>query len=1296
MARLFQSKERPQSNDDQFSGSLTRSLVQTLLLLTVIPLTLMAVAAYLRASTLLQDQAVSQMQTLITQQISQVELGLKIKSIRLDRLVRQADLASDVQLALQTNRQSADFSSIRETVIQEFNTLNVEETSATFSQFMILQPNGTIQLASKAEWEGMSLGDSLGVDALADSEPRSVTIFDLKPLYPDQLVLLTIQPFLSSSGAVRGFIVGVTEPQSLGSILQPLVSLFPSAQAYFVTAKGQLIGVDPYTQELVLLVPSESQKTKLTEEFDKMMGEEEIQPASLEFKDQEGTDKLAQAVWLSNMKAGIVLEVNKSAVLGQINSLVPFTIFILAAALLGMAFVIFAGSRRLINPVIALTKITRRFANGEMSERASITSNDEIGLLAHSFNQMADELGGLYRSLEGKVEERTQQIRTAAEIAQGITASTDLNELFNKTTRLIVERFNYYQASIFLLDRSGKIATVRSSHGPAAKEFLETNHSLEVGSESIIGWVSAKNEARVASDVIQDPMHFKNDLLPETRAEAAIPIASGDLVFGVLDVQSTEPNAFDPETLTVLRTIANQIAAAINNTTLVQSTQVNFQELERLYRYSRSIAQGKSNAEIFRAIDNALKESPFINVIFAVKGEHLEITTLNDPQRRFLGESTSRILNIPRSEILKTLAGQTIFAVDNAVLPPELGRIPSELGCQVVAFIPIVAGEEIAALLMLGSRNQPITHAAIQPYMSMADLAAITLDKIAATEATDDRLRQLNALTSISQIVSTVSQANTLYTTLHTQVQDIIGDYNFTVAIYDDVSDTIHIPYNYEDGVSSAIDPFPLGEGLTSILIHSQQPLLLIEDTERRALAMGAKIVGRSAKSWMGAPMILNGRSIGVLILQDPDNEHAFNESDLRFLLALASQVSGVINTIRLLEESRQRAVQLQTAAEIARDISSSLSLDELLPKAVNFVRDRFNFYYAAMYMLDWSGEFAVIREATGEAGGQLKRSSYKLGVGSKSIVGYVASRGESLIVNDVSKDLTYLANPLLVDTKAEAAIPLKVGDRTLGVLDVQSTNLHSFTEDNLRVLQVLADQLAVAVVNTELFSETQEHLSQHRLLHHITTSAASGSTLEEALDSAVSGLQVTLGGDRVSILLMDREKKNLEVKAAIGYSEDVNNFKFSISNGVTGWVATHRRPLRVDDVTEDPRYIQMSPNTRSELAVPLIYRNEVLGVLNAESEQTGAYTENDQEMLGTLGGSLAAIIANARLLEQVRGQAERERVLFEVTGKIRRSTDVQTILATTASELTRVLSARRAEITINVDDSNPEDGGQP
>jgi len=399
---------------------------------------------------------------------------------------------------------------------------------------------------------------------------------------------------------------------------------------------------------------------------------------------------------------------------------------------------------------------------------------------------------------------------------------------------------------------------------------------------------------------------------------------------------------------------------------------------------------------------------------------------------------------------------------------------------------------------------------------------------------------------------------------------------------------------------------------------------------------------------------------------------------------------------VRLVSESKQTAIQFETAAEIARDISSSLDLDELLQKAVELISSRFDFYHAAIFLKDLPGEYVVIREATGEAGAQMKRAGHKLSVGAKSVVGFVAGKGEPLIVNDTSRDATFSPNPLLPETHAEAALPLKVGDRIVGVLDVQSTQAYAFAEDNLRTLQILADQLAIAVVNTELFAETQEHLAQHRLLHHITTTAASGTTLDEALQSAVNGLQVTLGGDRVSILLADREKKVLEVKAAVGYASNVFDLRIPLGSGVTGWVAAHRRTLRINNVLQDTRYIEGSPNTRSEMAIPLLYRSELLGVLNVESEQFSAYAENDEELLGTLGGSLAAIIANARLLEQIRAQADRERILFEIADKIRRTTDIETILATTASELTRAVGATGAWIRLGVSPSSNDEKSRP
>lgn len=680
----------------------------------------------------------------------------------------------------------------------------------------------------------------------------------------------------------------------------------------------------------------------------------------------------------------------------------------------------------------------------------------------------------------------------------------------------------------------------------------------------------------------------------------------------------------------------------------------------------------------------------FVTVFFTANGNRLQLTQFSDPQTRDGQTTVPRGVELSLQE-METLLKDGMVRIDlrdSSTIPPPLITYPKQLGCEAAAYVPILQEGQLRGLVLIGARpGQELSEDVVNAFTRTIRLTATSLKAAASgIPAPEDRQAiEARALNILATNAATMQDLKGFYSLIHEQVRAVVGDHGFVIALYNQKTNSISIPYLYEDGRFSSIETFPLGEGLTSVLIRTREPLMLVEDTEKRATAMGAKVAGKAAKSWLGVPMISRGEAIGAVIVQDLEKEFSFSDEDLHFLTVLTNQISGTIHNVTIIEETKRTALQFETAAQIARDISSALNLDELLKKAVDLIRSRFDFYHAGVFLKDPAGEFVVIREATGEAGMQMKRAGHKLGIGSKSVVGYVSGNGEVLVVNDTTRDATYYPNPLLPETRAEAAIPLKLADRIVGVLDVQSKEAYAFAEDSLRTLQILADQLAIAVVNTELFAETQEHLAQHRLLHHITTTAASGTTLNEALQSAVNGLQVTLGGDRVSIMLADREKKFLEVKAAVGYADDVFELRVPVGNGITGWAAAHRRTLRVGNVQEDTRYIEGSPNTRSEMAIPLIYRSELLGVLNVESELTMAYAENDEELLGTLGGSLAAIIANARLLEQIRAQAERERVLFEITDKIRRTTDMQTIIATTASELTRAVGANSARVTLGV-----------
>ena len=252
-----------------------------------------------------------------------------------------------------------------------------------------------------------------------------------------------------------------------------------------------------------------SQTTPIMAALAPMMHADQVQPASVEFTDKQGARGFGQVLWLSSMQAGIVYAIDEQRIFGPLTSLIPFTVAIFVAALAAMGGVLTLGAARVFGPLAALADNAQGFAEGDFSQRAVVRTKDEIGLLAESFNHMAEELSSLYRSLERRVEERTRQMRTAAAVAERITSTTNVRELLDRTARLLVEQFPFYQAGVFLLDRAARFAVLEASYGPAAEELLARGHRLEVGSASIIGWVSANNQPRIASDVAEDPFHLK-------------------------------------------------------------------------------------------------------------------------------------------------------------------------------------------------------------------------------------------------------------------------------------------------------------------------------------------------------------------------------------------------------------------------------------------------------------------------------------------------------------------------------------------------------------------------------------------------------------------------------------------------------------------------------------------------------------------------------------------------------------------------------------------------------------------
>ena len=239
-------------------------------------------------------------------------------------------------------------------------------------------------------------------------------------------------------------------------------------------------------------------------------------------------------------------------------------------------------SRSLTNPINSLIQTFTRVEQGNLSERARVVSSDEIGDLTIYFNRMISRLQELEQTMEKRVSERTEQLRVSNEVGRIATTILDPDTVINRVVELITGSFDYYYAAIFLVEESNRWAELRAATGTAGKILLERHHQLQINKTSMVGNAITTHEAQVALDVGDAPVRFNNPLLPDTRAEIAIPLLVGERVIGALDVQSIREADFNPEIISTLQSMANQVAIAIENARLFKEMDQALAELRQI------------------------------------------------------------------------------------------------------------------------------------------------------------------------------------------------------------------------------------------------------------------------------------------------------------------------------------------------------------------------------------------------------------------------------------------------------------------------------------------------------------------------------------------------------------------------------------------------------------------------------------------------------------------------------------------------------------------------------------------
>lgn len=380
-----------------------------------------------------------------------------------------------------------------------------------------------------------------------------------------------------------------------------------------------------------------------------------------------------------------------------------------------------------------------------------------------------------------------------------------------------------------------------------------------------------------------------------------------------------------------------------------------------------------------------------------------------------------------------------------------------------------------------------------------------------------------------------------------------------------------------------------------------------------------------------------------------------FGQDELSFLARsfnqMATQVAQSYTNLenRVVDRTRAaegRALQLQVAAEVARDAASASELDSLLFRAVNLIRDRFDFYHVGIFLIDDLEKFAVLRAATGELGRSLLQREYKLRVGEVGVIGYTTGTGIARIVNDVDADFGYRRDAKLPDTKSEMAIPLKVGKAVIGALDIQSDKLNAFGEDDLAALQILADQLAVAIKNMRLVGELEDRLSEINTLYRRYTQE---SLVRVSHDTQSLGFQYDLLS-----LQMGQQRLAPDVLAKLRLGK-----KVIVKEEVQGVI-------------------------KSRLFAPLMLYDQMVGLLGFDQDDPNHQWSDDEiVIIEAVSNQVILALDNARLLDETQLRTDQLRLLQEVTASAAAHTSVTELLNDVSQKMRSGLAAERCVIAI-------------
>ena len=633
-----------------------------------------------------------------------------------------------------------------------------------------------------------------------------------------------------------------------------------------------------------------------------------------------------------------------------------------------------------------------------------------------------------------EAQRRALEMTALADVSREISATLELHEILERIALKAKELLNVVTAAVYIPDpRLKKLIAITAVGIEADKIKADT---LIVG-EGTLGNIALNKIGKIVNDFTKNPRAtiVLQTEKPSTQHLMASPIVSQDELNGLLVVWRIGPGAeFSQTEFEFLESLAQQASIAVENARLFEETQERADELTALNEIISAASETLDTKSILETVMN--------KVLDITTFDGGLITIYNDTRNKLERAIVIRMPDKTPEDPAQGLDGSLcdyVYKNTEILVIQDLGKgvplgidVSKELKAGLHGYIGIpieTKGRPLGTLCLFRYTNEPISENVVSIAQTIGGQLGFALENARLFD--ESRKFRLGLERSADAVFMT----------------DIEGTIVYTNPAFESI-------YGYTPGEVIGQNPRILKSGLL---------------TQENYKHFWGTLLAKETVSGE----ILNKRKDGELIPVFGTNSPILD--DLENILGFLAIHTDITERKENEEALRRRNEYLAAATEIGRIVTSTLLIDEIFSLTVNLVVERFGYYFAAVYILDNEKVNVRLREATGLVGKRLKHENYTIPVGESSVIGKTAQVQETIIINETSESALYKANPLLSETRSQAGFPLQVGDRMIGVLDIQSTESDAFAEDDAAILQLLADQIAIGIENASLYNKTQE-----------------------------------------------------------------------------------------------------------------------------------------------------------------------------------------------------------------------------